>query len=72
MIYKVSYVVVGGKKKYPGGVMNQAERPKIGQQVQLGATTFEVIEVTSVMPPNDDFEFLHATVKPVGEEESEA
>ncbi len=68
MIYKVSYVVVGGKKKYPGGVMNQYERPKVGDQIQLGSVKFEIIEVASVMPPNDDFEFLHATVKPLDED----
>ena len=68
MIYKVSYVVVGGKKKYPGGVMNQTERPKVGQRIQLGNMEFEIMEVASVMPPNDDFEFLHATVKPIEDE----
>lgn len=67
MIYKVSYVVVGGQKKYPGGVMNQHERPKVGDKIQLGNVQFEIIEVASVMPPNDDFEFLHATVKPISE-----
>jgi histidyl-tRNA synthetase len=67
MIYKVSYVVVGGKKKYPSGVMNQYERPKVGELVQLGSMKFEIVEVERMTPPNDDFEFLHATVKPIDE-----
>ncbi|MBZ0287800.1 MAG: hypothetical protein K8I30_09315 [Anaerolineae bacterium] len=69
MIYKVSYVVVGaGKKKYPSGVMNQYERPVVGEQVQLGDMMFEIVEVERMTPPNDDFEFIHATVKPIAEE----
>lgn len=65
MIYTVSYVVVGGKKKYPSGMMNQHEPPVVGDQVQLGTTLFEIIEVKPLMPPSDNFEFLHATVRPI-------
>lgn len=28
---------------------------------------FEVVEVHEIMPPRDDFQFLHATVKPFAE-----
>ena len=34
MIYKVSYVVVGGE--HPGGIMNHIERPKVGAKVEIG------------------------------------
>lgn len=69
MIYTVSYVVVGGKKKYPSGMMNQHERPEVGEHIKLGDTVFEITEVKRMLPPSDDFEFLHATVKPVEEKD---
>jgi hypothetical protein len=64
MIYKVSYVVQGGE--YPGGIKNQEEKPLVGGTVQIGLMQFEVLEVHEIMPPRDDFQFLHATVKPKG------
>lgn len=63
MIYKVSYVVQGGE--YPGGIKNDETRPEIGSTVQIGRMLFEVVEVHEIMPPRDDFQFLHATVKPL-------
>ncbi len=63
MIYKVSYVVIGGE--YPGGIRNEVEPPKPGDHVQIGPMMFEVVEIHEVMPPRDDFQFLHATVKPL-------
>ena len=68
MVYTVSYVVVGANKKYPSGMMNQHERPVVGNQVQLGGTVFEITEVKRMLPPSDDFEFLHVTVKPLVED----
>jgi hypothetical protein len=61
MIYKVSYVILGGKHK--GGIKNQTERPKVGDHVRFGRGMYEVIEVAEIMPPRDDFQFLHATAK---------
>ncbi len=63
MIYKVSYVILGGKHK--GGIKNQSERPKVGDHVRFGRFTYEVTEVMEIMPPRDDFQFLHATAKPL-------
>ena len=63
MIYKVSYVVQNGE--FPGGIKNQEDKPEVGAQVQIGPRTFEIIEVFEIMPPRDDFLFLHATIKPV-------
>lgn len=65
MIYKVSYVVLGGQ--YPGSIRNQYEPPRVGEQVQIGRMMFEIVEVQEVIPPRDDFQFLHATVKPLKE-----
>ncbi|MDX1994262.1 MAG: hypothetical protein SF029_17895 [bacterium] len=62
MIYKVSYVVQGGE--FPGGIKNQEEKPSVGGLVQIGLMMFEVLEVQEMMPPRDDFQFLHATVRP--------
>jgi hypothetical protein len=63
MIYKVSYVVIGGE--YPGGIRNESERPEVGDIVQIGRAQFEIMEIHEIIPPRDDFQFLHATVKPV-------
>jgi hypothetical protein len=63
MIYKVSYVVSGGD--FPGGIKNESERPQVGAIVQIGRMKFEVTEVHEIIPPRDDFQFLHATVKPL-------
>lgn len=63
MIYKVSYVIIGGQHK--GGIKNQMERPKVGDRVRFGRTTYEVTEVKEIMPPREDFQFLHATAKPI-------
>jgi hypothetical protein len=65
MIYKVSFVVLGGE--HPGAIKNLYERPKVGDRLEIGRMIFEVVEVHEIMPPRDDFQFLHATVKPVGE-----
>lgn len=61
MIYKVSYVVLGGE--YPGVIKNQQERPGVGDRVRIGRRSFEVIEVVEITPEREDFQFLHATVK---------
>lgn len=62
MRYQVSYVVIGGK--HPGAIVNELKRPQVGDRVEIGSNTFEVVEVTEVIPPRGDFAFLHATVKP--------
>lgn len=68
MIYKVSYVVQGGA--YPGGIKNEYEPPEVGKPVQIGPNTFEVVEIHQIMPPRDDFQFLHVTVRPIERTES--
>ena len=63
MIYKVSYVVRDGR--LPGGIKNEQQRPKIGEVVQIGHTRFAVTQVHEIMPPRDEFLYLHATVEPL-------
>jgi hypothetical protein len=67
MIYKVSYVVRDGS--LPGGIKNEKERPQVGEAVRIGPHTFQIIDVHEVMPPRDDFLFLHATVEPVNDDD---
>ena len=66
MIYKVSYVVLGGQ--HPGGIRNQSEAPKVGDKVRLGRKHFEIVEVNELLPPREDFQFLHATLRPRSKE----
>ena len=61
-IFKVSYVVRGGS--HPGAIINEDQRPQVGQRVKLGAQEFEVIEVVDLMPARGDFSFLHVTLQP--------
>ena len=65
MIYKVSFVVPG--RRDVGGIQNINREPKAGDRVRIGNQTFEVVEVTELMPPRGDFAYLHATCKPVAE-----
>jgi hypothetical protein len=65
MIYKVSFVVPG--RRDVGGIQNINREPKAGDRVRIGNQTFEVVEVTELMPPRGDFAYLHATCKPVKE-----
>jgi hypothetical protein len=62
MIYKVSYVVVGGS--HPGAIVNQDAAPRLGEVVELGGKRFEVAEVTDLIPPRGDFAYLHVTLRP--------
>jgi len=64
MIYKVSYVVVEGD--YPGAIENRDTPPELGEQIELGGYTFEIVEVTDLIPPQGDFAYLHVSLKPVG------
>ena len=61
MIYKVSYVVIGGE--HPGAIANVEIPPQVGDRVKLGNEEFEIVEVLELMPPRGEFSFLHATCK---------
>jgi hypothetical protein len=61
MIYKASYVVVG--KPHLGAIANLDAPPRVGDRVQLGDEVVEVIEVIDLMPPREDFAYLHVTCR---------
>ena len=70
MIYKVSYVVIGGG--HPGAVMNQEEAPVIGNEVQLGNKTYRIVEVAELLPPMGEFAYLHVMCRPAITESEDA
>lgn len=59
--YKVSYVIEGGD--FPGKIVNREEEPQVGDEVCLDGALFEIIEVTELIAPKDDFGFVHATCR---------
>jgi hypothetical protein len=59
MIYKVSYVVIGGE--HPGAIANVTEAPRVGDHVRIGDDEFRIVEILELMPPRGEFSFLHAT-----------
>jgi len=65
VIYKVSYFVVG--KPDVGAIVNLSTPPHVGDRVELGNDSFEVIEVIDLIPPRGDFAYLHVTCQPVRE-----
>ena len=66
-IYKVSYVVIG--RAHPGTIVNLDYRPGTGERVTLGDEDFIVMEVIDLMPPRGDFHFIHATCRPLNDDE---
>jgi len=68
MIYKVSYVVVG--KSHLGAIVNLDTPPRVGDQVQLGDETCEVTEVLDLIPPREDFAYLHVTCRPLRDDDA--
>jgi hypothetical protein len=63
MIYKVSFVVQGGR--HPGAIQNMEKRPEKGDQVKLGNKLYEIVEVLEIIPSRGEFGYLHATCRPV-------
>ena len=66
-IFKVSYVIIG--RAHPGTIVNLDHRPKVDERVTLGDEDFIVVEVIDLMPPRGDFHFIHATCRPLNEDE---
>jgi hypothetical protein len=64
IIYKISYVVQGGK--HPGAIINTDKEPKVGDIVKFDGRIFEITEIDELMPPAGDFGFLHATCRVLG------
>jgi hypothetical protein len=63
MIYKVSYVVVG--RPHLSAIANLDIPPRVGDQVQLSDEICEITEVIDLIPPREDFAYLHVTCRPV-------
>lgn len=61
MIYKVSYIVEGGK--HPGAIRNEPECPQVGDIAKIGNHSFEIVEVLELIPPRYDFAYLHVTCR---------
>jgi len=61
MIYKVSYIVLGGK--HPGTIRNETEYPQVGGIAKIGKHSFEMVEVLELIPPRHDFAYLHVTCR---------
>ena len=61
ILYKVSYVVVGGE--HPGAIVNVDKKPEVGAEFIFDGRVFEIIEVVELMPAVDNFGFLHATCR---------
>jgi len=61
MIYKVSYVVIGGQHR--GMIANQDEAPQVGQHIELAGLMCEILEVQELVPPLEDFAYLHVTCR---------
>ncbi len=62
MIYKVSYVILGGE--HPGAIINQRDPPQIREKVQLGELWCDVVEIQELLPTQDDVAYLHVTCRP--------
>jgi hypothetical protein len=63
MIYKVSYVVLGGQ--HPGTIRNEVDYPVVGDTVQIGDDSFRILEVLDLIPSRGDFGYLHVTCESV-------
>lgn len=63
--YKLSYVVRGGNIK--GSIVNVEKAPQVGETVRFNGRLFQILEVTELMAPIDDFGFLHATCQYLGD-----
>jgi hypothetical protein len=62
MNYKVSYVV--RKADHPGAIINQKQAPQLGGKVQLGNLWCKIVEIKDLLPPTEDFAYLHVSCKP--------
>ena len=69
MLYKVSFVVLGGA--HPGGIQNLDHQPAVGEELVAGNQRFEILEVTELLPPYGDYSYLHATCRLIDDSLSE-
>ena len=65
MIYKVSYVVLD--KPTLGTIANLDTPPRVGERIYVGDELCEIVEVVDLLPPREDFAYLHVTCRPIQE-----
>ena len=61
MIYKVSFVVQGDA--HPGGIQNLDHKPEVGEELLIGNSRLQIVQVTELLPPMGDYAYLHATCR---------
>jgi hypothetical protein len=59
--YKMSYVVEDGS--HNGAIVNIDHLPQVGEELHVDGSVFLVLEVEELIPPVDDFGFLHVTCR---------
>lgn len=65
MVCKLSIVIPGAPQG--GAIIDVSAIPQVGDQIQMGNSRVEVIEVMELLPPRGDFHFVHATCRLVPE-----
>lgn len=61
MVCKLSVVIPGSE--HAGAIIDTPAVPNVGDQLALGDSLVEVLEVMELLPPRGDFRFVHATCK---------
>ena len=61
--YKVSVVVIGSD--HPGAIVNLDTYPRPGETLTINNEEFLVVETLELMPPREDFYYLHVTCRPL-------
>jgi hypothetical protein len=61
MVCKLSIVIPGNERA--GAIIDLPAIPNVGDQLILGETIAEVLEVMELIPPRGDFHFVHATCR---------
>jgi hypothetical protein len=59
VVCKLSIVIPGAS--HGGAILDRPNVPRVGEHLDLGDITVEVIEVTELLPPRGDFRFIHVT-----------
>jgi hypothetical protein len=70
MACKVSIDLPGSPRA--GAIIDLPAIPNVGDQVALGDSIVEVLEVMELLPPRGDFRFVHANGRLVGEHKPSA
>lgn len=61
--YKVSIVVIDSD--HPGAIVNLDTYPQPGKTIHLNGEEFLIVETLELMPPRENFFYLHVTCRPL-------